>query len=53
MRYYITIDHVLTSYIKLRHVYVDSNKPIKFSDLQKLSDQLMVNDALEKTFVVC
>ena len=30
-----------------------SNKPIKFADLQKLSDQLMVNDAIEKAFVVC
>ena len=40
LRYYIIIDHVLTSYIKLCYVMLISNEPIKVAGLQKLANQL-------------
>ena len=45
LRYYVIIDHVLTSYIKLCYVYVNF-KRTKLLILQKLANQLMLNGAL-------
>ena len=46
LRYYIIIDHDLTSYNKLCYVYVISNEPIKVADLQNSANQLILNDTL-------
>ena len=46
LRYYIIIDHDLTSYNKLCYVYFISNEPIKVADLQNSANQLILNDTL-------
>ena len=46
LRYYIIIDHDLTSYNKLCYVYFISNEPIKVADLQNSANQLILNGTL-------
>ena len=41
-----TLKKFLMSYIKLCHVYVKFNEPIKAAHLQKLANQSMLNGAL-------
>ena len=46
LRYYIIIDHDLTSYSKLCYFYAISNEPIEVADLQSLANQLILNGTL-------
>ena len=41
-----TVKKLLMSYIKLRHVYVKFNEPIKAAHLQKLANQSMLHGTL-------
>ena len=43
------VKNFLMSYIKLYYVYVKFNEPIKVARLQKLANQLMLNDALRNS----